>query len=87
MLRWEQQPEGNWYAYSGQVVVGMVVKLARPLDGGQTHVWQLSKVHSIFGWKHNGHSKSAGTGKRSLGIAWKNWCEACGLQPIAIEQP
>lgn len=85
MLRWEKQKDGNYFAYSGVVVVGMVVKLHEPTADGKTHVWQLTKVYRIFGWKIRGNVMSHSAGKRSLTKAWNDWCEAVGLAPASKE--
>jgi hypothetical protein len=79
MFRWEKQKDGNFYAYSGQVVIGMAVKFAVPRADGATHVWNLSAVSGRTWLKTHGDVKSMASAKRAVKRCWTDWCEVHGL--------
>lgn len=79
MFRWEKQKDGNFYAYSEQVVIGMTVELSVRRDDGATHVWQLTAVTGRSWLKTCGEVKSMATAKRSLKRSWTDWREVHGL--------
>lgn len=79
MFRWEKQKDGDFYAYSGQVVIGMVVEMAIVRASGATHVWEVSAVHRRTWLKTRGEVKSMSSAKRALKRCWTDWCEVHGL--------
>lgn len=79
MFRWEKQKDGNYFAYSGQVTIGMVVKMHKPFGNGATHAWSVSAISRRTWLKTNGHLKSMASGKRAVKRCWTDWCEVHGL--------
>ena len=79
MFRWEKQSDGSYWAYSGQVVIGMAVKLAVDRTSGATHVWTVSAVSRRSWLKTRGEVKSMDTAKRAVKRCWTDWCEVHGL--------
>ena len=78
-LRWEMQRDReSWYAYSGRLVVGMVVK--RSTDG--RYAYSVGAVHTKWIAKGHGAVKSASSAKRAVDRAWSAWLEVAGLQPL-----
>lgn len=73
-LRWEEQYPGSWYAYSSELIVGMVV--TREDD---TVVYNLDAVHTKWIAKGYGEVRSIRAGKRALERAWRKWLEKAGL--------
>lgn len=77
-LRWEEQAAGGWYAYSGDLVVGMVVTVAAgPRKGLVTY--SVSAVSTRWITRGQGDVKTIAQGKRSLLRAWSDWCARAGL--------
>jgi hypothetical protein len=85
-LRWEKQKpvaaghSPSWFAYSGKLMLGMVVQVAA---GPSKGVWtySLSAVHTKWIAKGHGDVKSAATGKRAIERAWAAWLERANLGP------
>lgn len=78
-LRWEREkgdPE-SWFAYSGKIVVGMVVT---QYDGNI--VWQIKAVAMKWTAKGSGDAKSIDSAKRALARAWGIWLERAGLKKV-----
>ena len=80
MLRWEEQKSGGWYAYSGDLIVGMVVQIS---VGESKGLWtyDLSAVHWKWTCKGHGDVKTAHYARQSLARAWEQWCIRASLQP------
>jgi hypothetical protein len=79
MFRWEKQKDGNFWAYSGQFVIGMAVKMTVRHDSGATHVWEVSAVTGRSWLKTRGKVKSMASAKRAVKRCWADWCEVHGL--------
>lgn len=78
-LRWEEiEHDGAWWAYSGDLIVGMVVKVIAGSRAG-VWTWQLSAVHTRYITKGSGDVRSASAGKTCLFRAWTRWLEHAGL--------
>ena len=73
-LRWEEQKQGGWYAYSGCIIVGMVVT---QYDGNIN--WKVDAVHMKWVAKGYGDAKSIEAAKRALSRAWSKWLAKAGL--------
>lgn len=80
MLRWEEQKSGGWYAYSGDLIVGMVVQIGTGPRQGQW-TYNLSAVNWKWTCKGHGDVKSCRQAKQSLERAWEQWCIRAALQP------
>jgi hypothetical protein len=77
-LRWEKQRDGeSWYAYSGDLVIGMVVKR----DHGEAWVYNLDAVHTRWIAKGHGEVETMPSAKRAIERAWAAWLERAGLEP------
>jgi len=76
-LRWEEQRDGrSWYAYSGELVVGMVVLR----DHGEAWVYDASNaVNMRWTAKGYGEVKSAAAAKRAVERAWAAWLGRASL--------
>ena len=75
-LRWEKQKGDAWVAYSGKLVIGMVVNR---LDG--TIGYTVNGVPMKWIGKGYGDVKSIASGKRAVERAWRQWLEAADLVP------
>jgi hypothetical protein len=77
-LRWEKQGGGeSEFGYSGDILVGMVVKR---IDGGVG--WNATcAVRLKWTAKTNGTVKSFATGRRAVERGWNRWLERANLQP------
>lgn len=73
-LRWEKQHGNSWFAYSGQLVIGMVVGR----DDG-TVGYTVTGVHVKWIAKGYGDVSSIAYGKRAVNLAWRKWIKAAGL--------
>lgn len=75
-LRWEKQPSGGWFAYSGEIIVGMVVECSDGKIG-----WSAtSAVHMKWTAKGDGVVKTVAWGKRAVERAWAKWLERAALR-------
>jgi len=75
-LRWEEQKEGSWFAYSGDILAGMVVTQY----DGNIH-WKIDAVHMKWTAKGYGDAPSIMAAKRALARAWAIWLQRAGLAP------
>lgn len=83
-LRWEKQSSGGWYAYSGELVVGMVVLR----DHERAWVYDASNaVNMRWTAKGYGEVKTAASARRAVERAWAAWLDRAGLAPKPIPSP
>lgn len=74
-LRWDMDQAGNWLAYSGEIMVGMVI---HRFDG--RIVWDATNaVHMKWTSKGGGIAMTVDTGKMAVERAWKAWLVRAGL--------
>ncbi len=81
-FRWERQESGGIFAYSGEVIIGIVTTLPvmRAVgDGGVTHAWQLSAVSTRL-VETRGETASEESAQAALKQNWTDFLEVCGLQ-------
>jgi len=77
MLRWGEQRSGNWFAYSGELTIGMVVVR----DNG-TIAWDAANaVHMKWTAEANGEAASVDAAKKQVETAWAKWLTRAALQP------
>jgi LPS sulfotransferase NodH len=75
-LRWETQPGGGEFAYSGQAIIGLVTPLAADTS---TWVYQVDGVAVRWITKPSGRVKGKVSAKRAVERAWSAWLEHAGL--------
>jgi hypothetical protein len=74
-LRWEKQPNGGWFAFSGEIIVGLVVERFDHQIG-----WDAtSAVQMKWTAKGRGVVKTVASGKRAVERAWSAWLSRAGL--------
>jgi 3-deoxy-D-arabino-heptulosonate 7-phosphate (DAHP) synthase class II len=79
-LRWEEQQDGKTlYAYSGDLVVGMVGR--RSADPSRVWYSATSAVFMNHIAKGNGEVSSVRTAVTAVERAWSRWLALSGLQP------
>jgi hypothetical protein len=79
MLRWEAQPQGSLYAYSGDLVVGLVYQLSGEEGPEHQWYWVFSLTPQNYIVKGRGHSKTQARAKTSLSNIYHEWCTFAGL--------
>jgi hypothetical protein len=79
MLTWKETPEGWHQAYSGELMVGFVLR--RSVDGKIVY-----NAHEAVHMKHiaktHGEVSTFASGKRAVERAWSTWLRRAHLQPI-----
>lgn len=73
-LRWEKSCGDSWMAYSGKMLIGMVVPR---LD--KTVGYTVTGVPMKWVGKGYGEVTSIRSGKRAVERAWRQWLTATGL--------
>ncbi len=76
-LRWDEQENGDWHGYTGELIVGLVVKVA---GERRRWLWEVT-VHRPPGWRPSGHGTSSLAARRSADRYWLKWLEAAALRP------
>lgn len=78
MIRWEEQPSGDWNGYSGQVLVATATR-----DGADPKRWnwEVTLAGKLKGVRNSGHRTSEVDARRSAEAAWQRWLEAMALKP------
>ena len=74
-LRWEKQTGGGWFAYSGEIIIGLVVERF----DGQIAWDATSAVQMKWTAKGSGVVKTIASGKRAVERAWRAWLARAGL--------
>jgi hypothetical protein len=77
-IRWEEQENGDWHGYSGELIVAMAVP--DPAKPGKKWLWEVT-VQRPSGWRAEGHRTSALAARRAADDYWVRWCEAAALKP------
>ena len=78
MIRWEEQQTGDWYGYSGELIVAIVAP--QPGGGARWH-WEVSGAGRPHGWRSSGHRTTALAARRAADEYWTRWLEAAALKP------
>lgn len=73
-LRWEKSCGGSWVAYSGKMLIGLVVER----DDG-TVGYKIDNISMRWVGKAFGDVSSISSGKRAIERGWRRWLTAAGL--------
>ena len=76
MVRWEEQPSGDWLGYSGQAIVATATKA----DENRWD-WEVSGAGKPKGWRNSGHRTSELDARRAADAYWDKWLSAAALKP------
>jgi hypothetical protein len=76
-IRWEEQENGDWQGFSGDLIVALAV----PDPAGRKRwLWEVT-VQRPTGWRNEGHRTTALAARRAAVDYWERWCEAAALKP------
>jgi len=80
MIRWEEQENGRWQGFSGELLVANVTK---DLEADRERwLWKLRGLKRPKGWrKPTGHRTSWLEARRSAEAYWEKWLQAASLRP------
>jgi len=76
MIRWEEQPDGNWLGYSGQALVATATKR----DENRWD-WEVPGAGKPKGWRNSGHRTDELDARRAADAYWDKWLSAAALKP------
>src|SRR5215210_5056893 len=76
MIRWEEQPDGNWLGYSGQALVATVTK-----QDENRWDWEVPGAGKPKGWRNSGHRTDELDARRAADAYWDKWLAAAALKP------
>ncbi len=80
MIRWEQQKNGDWHGFSGELAVASVVK--DPDAEREQWLWKVKGLKRPKGWrKPVGHRTTWLDARRSADAYWEKWLAAASLRP------
>jgi hypothetical protein len=76
MIRWEEQPDGNWLGYSGQALVATATQ-------GEEHQWnwEVPGAGKPKGWRNSGHRADELEARRAADAYWDKWLTLAALKP------
>ena len=76
MIRWEEQPDGNWLGYSGQALVATATQ-------SEEHQWnwEVPGAGKPKGWRNSGHRADELEARRAADAYWDKWLTAAALKP------
>ena len=75
MIRWEQQKNGDWHGFSGELAVASVVK--DPDAEREQWLWKVKGLKRPKGWrKPVGHRTTWLDARRSADAYWEKWLAA-----------
>jgi hypothetical protein len=78
VIRWDEQESGDWYGYSGKLIVAIVT---RQPGGGARWQWDVSGAGRPHGWRNSGHRTTALAARRAADEYWARWLKAAALKP------
>ena len=78
MIRWEEQETGDWYGYSGELIVTIVAP--QPGRSGRW-LWDVSGAGRPHGWRNSGHRTTSLAARRAAEEYWGKWLQAAALKP------
>jgi hypothetical protein len=79
MIRWEQQPDGNWQGFSGEVAVATVT---RDDEEAERWLWTITALKRPKGWRKGaGHRTSWLDARSASDDYWNRWLAAAALRP------
>ena len=76
MIRWEEQPDGNWLGYSGQALVAKATKAEE-----NRWDWEVPGAGKPKGWRNSGHRTDELDARRAADAYWDKWISAAALKP------
>ena len=76
MIRWEEQPDGNWLGFSGQALVSTATKR----DENRWD-WEVPGAGKPKGWRNSGHRTDELEARRAADAYWDKWLTAAALKP------
>jgi hypothetical protein len=76
MIRWEEQPSGDWLGYSGQALVASATKR----DENRWD-WEVPGAGKPKGWRNSGHRTNELDARRAADAYWDKWLTAAALKP------
>jgi len=76
VIRWEEQPDGNWLGYSGQGVVATATKR----DENRWD-WEVPGAGKPKGWRNSGHRTDELEARRAADAYWDKWLGLAALKP------
>jgi hypothetical protein len=76
MIRWEEQPSGDWLGYSGQALVATATKA----DENRWE-WEVPGAGKPKGWRNSGHRTNELDARRAADAYWDKWLPAAALKP------
>src|SRR3954453_4707528 len=76
MIRWEEQPSGDWLGYSGEALVASATKR----DENRWD-WEVSGAGKPKGWRNAGHRTNEVDARRAADAYWDKWLSASALRP------
>ncbi|MFL5213336.1 MAG: hypothetical protein ACJ8DH_05545 [Microvirga sp.] len=80
MIRWEQQENGNWHRFSGELPVATVAK--DPDAEREQWAWKIKGLKRPKDWrKPIGHHTTWLGARRAADAYWEKWLGAASLRP------
>jgi hypothetical protein len=80
MIRWEQQKNGDWHGFSGELPVASVTKDHEAER--EQWLWTIAGLKRPKGWrKPTGHRTTWLDARRSADAYWEKWMAAASLRP------
>jgi hypothetical protein len=76
VIRWEEQPDGNWLGYSGQALVATATKADE-----KRWDWEVPGAGKPKGWRNSGHRTNELDARRAADAYWDKWLGAAALKP------
>ena len=88
-IRWEQQENGDWHGFSGELPVATVAK--DPDAEREQWAWKIKGLKRPKGWrKPIGHRTTWLDARRAADAYWEKWLAAASLRPdlqrLAIQE-
>src|SRR3954452_22949514 len=79
MIRWEEQQSGEWFGYSGQVVVAT----ANSPNGADSERWdwEVTGAGRLKRARNSGHRTNELDARRAADTYWQRWLEVTALRP------
>jgi hypothetical protein len=78
MIRWEEQEDGAWQGFSGELVVATVVRAG----GAKARWdWEVKAVDRAPAKRNAGHRTTALAARRAADEYWARWLALAALKP------
>jgi hypothetical protein len=79
MIRWEQDEDGSWRGFSGELLVAIVGRDEKAAD---QWLWTIVAVKRPKGWrKGSGHRATWLDARRAADEYWQRWLTEAALRP------